>query len=250
MLFYGKIVFMKKKNYKIGVFDSGIGGITTLKEIRKLMPNESFIYYLDNKNIPYGNKSEEELDLITENIIEFFHKKKVKAIVIACNTATTRCVHYLRDKYKDDIIVGTEPAIKVACDKGYKNTLLLVTPLTAKSDRLFELINDNARSDQNITVIPCFGLADTIESKNKNKIKLAVYNLLYEYKMYDYDSIVLGCTHYIYIKKLLKELFPNAKQIDGNKGVSRELKRRLTENDLLTDRKTKGTVEYVNSKDL
>lgn len=241
---------MKKNNYKIGIFDSGIGGLTTLKEIRKLLPNESYLYYLDNKNIPYGEKSDEELKTIAKNIVKFFDTKKVKILVIACNTMTTKCIEYLREIYPDKIFIGTEPAIKVACDKGYKNTLLMVTPATAKSEKLYKIIDKNAKEDHKITILPCPSLADTIETKNKNKIKLLVYNLLYEYKIYNYDSIVLGCTHYCHIKNIIKEIFPNAKLIDGNKGVSKEVKRKLEENNLLTDRKTKGTITIIKSKEV
>lgn len=241
---------MKKNNYKIGIFDSGIGGLTTLKEIKKLLPNESYIYYLDNKNIPYGDKSDDELKIIAKNIINFFDKKKVKIIVIACNTMTTKCIEYLRKTYPDKIFIGTEPAIKVACDKGYKNTLLMVTPATAKSERLFKIINDNAKDDHKITILPCKGLADTIETKDKKRIRYLIYNLLYEYKIYNYDSVVLGCTHYCHIKKIISEIFPNAKLIDGNKGVSKEVKRKLEENNLLTDKKTKGNVVIYKSKDI
>ena len=104
-------------NRKIGVFDSGIGGITVLKEIIKILPNEDYLYYCDSKNNPYGEKSDIELLEITNNIVNFFIKKDVKIIVVACNTATTRCIKTLRKMYPDILFVGTEPAIKLACSQ-------------------------------------------------------------------------------------------------------------------------------------
>ena len=112
-------------NNKIGMFDSGIGGLTILKELKKLLPNEDYIYYADSKNNPYGEKSDEELMKIVTNIVDFLISKDVKIIVIACNTATTRCIKRLRLMYPNMLFVGTEPAIKVACDNNYKNTLTI-----------------------------------------------------------------------------------------------------------------------------
>ena len=110
-------------NQKIGILDSGIGGTTILKEIKKLLPKEEFIYYADNKNNPYGEKTEEEIYKIVNNIVKFLmYEKKCKMIVIACNTATTRCMKRLKEQYKEIPFVGTVPAIKVACDNNYKTS--------------------------------------------------------------------------------------------------------------------------------
>ena len=135
-------------NNKIGMFDSGIGGLTVLKELRKILPNENYIYYADSKNNPYGEKSDSELMAIVTNIVDYLISKEVKIIVIACNTATTRCINRLRKMYPDMIFVGTEPAIKVACDKNYKNTLVMATPGTIKSERTHELVKLNKKRNQ------------------------------------------------------------------------------------------------------
>ena len=155
-------------NNKIVMFDSGIGCLTVLKELRKLLPNENYIYYADSKNNPYGEKSDEELMGIVTGIVDFLIEKEVKIIVIACNTATTRCINRLRKMYPDMLFVGTEPAIKVACDKNYKNTLVMATPSTIKSERTHELVKLNKRNDQKITLLPCKGLTETIESVYKD----------------------------------------------------------------------------------
>ncbi len=235
-------------NNKIGMFDSGIGGLTVLKELRKLLPNENYIYYADSKNNPYGEKSDSELMNIVTNIVDFLISKEVKIIVIACNTATTRCINRLRKMYPNMIFVGTEPAIKVACDKNYKNTLVMATPGTIKSERTHELVKLNKKRDQKITLLSCKGLADAIESGNKDNVNKVLHKLLDKYVDEDIDSIVLGCTHYPHAKKNIKELFPNAKLIDGNKGVSRQVKRQLESHNLLNNSTTRGKVKMIYNK--
>ncbi len=235
-------------NNKIGMFDSGIGGLTVLKELRKLLPNENYIYYADSKNNPYGEKSDSELMNIVTNIVDFLISREVKIIVIACNTATTRCINRLRKMYPNMIFVGTEPAIKVACDKNYKNTLVMATPGTIKSERTHELVKLNKKRDQKITLLSCKGLADAIESGNKDNVNKVLHKLLDKYVDEDIDSIVLGCTHYPHAKKNIKELFPNAKLIDGNKGVSRQVKRQLESHNLLNNSTTRGKVKMIYNK--
>ena len=158
-------------NKKIGILDSGIGGTTVLNEIIKLLPKEDYVYYADSKNNPYGEKSPKEIYKIVENIVEFLLKEKdCKMIVIACNTATTRCMKKLKEKYKDIPFVGTVPAIKVACDNNYKHTLVLATPSTIDSERTKELIEENRKENQEIILTSCDGLANAIEPKNREKM--------------------------------------------------------------------------------
>ena len=124
---------MTNKDKAIGVFDSGLGGISVLKELVKSMPNEKFIYYGDSANAPYGIKTKEEITKRCIDIIEFFLNKGVKAIVIACNTATSAAANILREKYIDIPIIGMEPALKVAADGKNNNTIVVMaTTLTLK----------------------------------------------------------------------------------------------------------------------
>ena len=235
-------------NNKIGMFDSGIGGLTILKELKKLLPNEDYIYYADSKNNPYGEKSDEELMKIVTNIVDFLISNDVKIIVIACNTATTRCIKRLRLMYPNMLFVGTEPAIKVACDNNYKNTLVMATPGTIKAERTHELVKNYKRIGQKIKLLPCKGLADTIEFGSEKDVDRVLHNLLHSYYDKDIDSIVLGCTHYPYAKKSIKKLFPNAKLIDGNKGVSNQVKRVLESKNLLSNSNVKGKTEIIYNK--
>lgn len=228
----------------IGVFDSGIGGLTVLEEIVKLLPNYSYIYYGDSKNNPYGEKSDNELLNITSNIVNNFKKRGCKIIVIACNTATTRCMKKLREKYQDLIFVGTVPAIKVACDNNYKNTLVMATPATIESERTNELVKDNIKKDQNIYLVPCLGLANAIERKDYYDIKKILKDIFNDYKDKNIDSIVLGCTHYPHIKKEIKEEMPDAILLDGSLGVAKEVKKQLELNNILPINE-KGNIEIL-----
>lgn len=228
----------------VGVFDSGIGGLSVLRELEKILPNEDFYYYGDSLNNPYGEKSDEELFEITSGVVDYLVNKGCKLIVIACNTATTRCMKYLRGKYKDVIFVGTVPAIKVACDRDFKNTLVMATPATIESERTMELIRDNIRKDQNIYLVACPGLANAIEDNDQEKIEEILKDTFREYKDKEIDSIVLGCTHYPFIKEdILKEM-PGVILLDGSRGVAMEVKRQLENNGLLSDKSSRKIVIY------
>lgn len=228
----------------VGVFDSGIGGLSVLSELEKLLPNEDFYYYGDSLNNPYGEKSDEELFEITSGVVDYLVNKGCRLIVIACNTATTRCMKDLREKYKDVIFVGTVPAIKVACDRDFKNTLVMATPATIESERTMELIRDNIRKDQNIYLVACPGLANAIENNDQEKIEEILKDTFREYKDKEIDSIVLGCTHYPFIKEdILKEM-PGVILLDGSRGVAMEVKRQLENNGLLSDKLSRKIVIY------
>ena len=233
-------------NKKIGIFDSGLGGLSVLKELLNILPNENYLFYEDSINNPYGEKTEEELFEITSKIVDYLLNEDCKLIVIACNTATTCCMKKLKEKYNDVIFVGIVPAIKVAYDNHYKNVINLSTPYTQKSKRVNELITQYKNIDENIYNISGENLANLIEINDKEKVNILLNKLLSEYKDIC-DAIILGCTHYSLIKKEIQEILPNAKLLDGCLGVAKEVKRKLEENNLLNN--TKGTIKIINNKD-
>jgi glutamate racemase len=232
---------------KIGVFDSGIGGLTVLDELLKEIPNEDYVFYADSGNNPYGEKTDEELYDITSNIVDYLIDKDCKIIVIACNTATTRCIKYLRDKYKDIVFVGTEPAIKLACDNDYNNILVMATPGTIQSERTHLLVNDNIKDHENVILEACPGLAHAIETDDPNDEEEILKKIYEKYEYARIDAIVLGCTHYPHIKNLISKYFKNAVLLDGSNGVARETKRQLEKNNLVTNKGT-GNVEMIKTK--
>lgn len=235
-------------NKKIGVLDSGIGGTTVLDKMVELLPNEEYIYYADTKNNPYGEKSEEELYKIVRNIVTFLiDEKNCKIIVLACNTATTKCMKKLRKEFPEMLFVGTVPAVKVACDNHYKHTLVLATPATIDSERMTELVQDNKKENQEINLYPCPGLADAIEKQEEDKITQILEKIKRKTKAKKIDSIVLGCTHYPLIKDKIKKYFPKAALLDGSSGVAKEVKRQLENHNLLNQTNT-FNIEYIDSK--
>ena len=132
------------KNEAIGIFDSGIGGVTVLREILKALPNEDYIYYSDSKNNPYGDKSDKQINELCENIVNLFIKRKCKAIVIACNTASAKSVQYLREKYTNMPFIAIEPAYKMVYDYAYnESTLVMATKGTIESEKFNLLYHTN-----------------------------------------------------------------------------------------------------------
>ena len=235
-------------NGKIGLFDSGIGGTTILNELLKILPNEDYIYYADSKNNPYGEKDDEELYKITENVVRYLLDNGAKIIVIACNTATTRCIRHLRKVFPGVIFVGTEPAIKPACEGDYKNILMMGTPGTCVSLRTNELIKLYKKEDQNVYLVPCYGLANAIEFKQKDIQKRIIKEIYQTYKNKNIDCVVLGCTHYPLIKDLISKYFKNADMVDGSLGVAKRVKYLLEQDDNLNNEGS-GDVIMINSLD-
>ena len=234
-------------NNKIGILDSGLGGLSILKELIKILPNENYLFYEDSINNPYGDKTDDEIFKIVSNVVDYLLKENCKIIVIACNTATTSCINKLRNKYKNTIFVGTVPAIKVSFDHDFKNTLLIATPYTIKSNSVHELIDNFKKENQNIYLESGKNLAHLIEINDEEKIDSLLNELLTPYKN-KIDSIVLGCTHYPLIKNKIKKTLPNCNIIDGSIGVSNEVKHQLIKYNLLNNSSKKGIVEIKNSK--
>ena len=212
---------------KIGLFDSGIGGTTILDAIKSILPNEEYKYIADSKNCPYGEKSDAELQAIVTKNVETLKNWGATIIVIACNTATTRCISYLRDKYPEIHFIGTEPAVKLATDTGVQNILIMATPGTIDSERLQTLLKENQKPNQTINLLACPGLADLIEQNYKPgnlKPILDYLTRLFQQINTPPDAIILGCTHYSLIKPQIKSFFKTAKLIDGNTGVAKRVK--------------------------
>ena len=212
---------------KIGLFDSGKGGTTILKAIQKILPNEEYRYIADSKNCPYGEKTDAELLQITSKIVEDLINWGAEIIVIACNTATTRCITKLREKYPEVKFVGTEPAIKLAANSNARKILVMATPGTIESERTAHLLSENQNPGQEIKLLACPGLADAVESGEG--VDQILDKLLSETPR-DFDLVVLGCTHYSLIKAQIQKHFPNAELIDGNEGVARRVKNLLHKN--------------------
>ena len=241
---------MNIKNSPIGFFDSGVGGLSVMKEAISIMKNENFVYFGDSKNAPYGIKEINEVKDLTLNAVDFLLTKNVKAIVVACNTATSAAIEDIREKYKNIVIIGIEPALKPAVKLNRKgNIIIIATPMTLR-EKKFKLLMDTYKSQSSIVSLPCAGLVEFIEQGILDGEKLEIY-LKEKFKPYlgdDIAAIVLGCTHYPFIKKALSNVVGHdIPLIDGGLGTSHELKRKLKEKDLLNDSKEKGNIVIYNS---
>ena len=234
-------------NEKIGLFDSGIGGLSILKELLKILPNENYFYYQDSFHNPYGNKSELEILKLAQEAVEILLKENCKIIVIACNTATTACMNQLREIYKDVIFVGTVPAIKVSYDNDSKNSILLSTSYTTKSKRVQELLSLYTDDSHKIIRVSGENLAYLIDRNLEEEIHKLLVKILSPYKG-KVDSLIMGCTHYSLIQKEILEVLPGICLYDGSVGVSREVYHQLEIHHLLNPSSLKGTVQIVNNK--
>ena len=234
-------------NGKIGVFDSGLGGLSVLKELRRILPNEDYLFYEDSIHVPYGDKNDGELFELCCHIVDYFISCNCKIVVIACNTATTACMKRLRENYPNMIFVGTVPAIKVAYDHHYKDTIILSTPYTTKSKRVQELIRDYHRDDQNLYLVSGENLASLIEENKQDEIMKVLERILSPYQD-KADSVVLGCTHYSLIKKEILSVLPNVVLLDGCVGISQEVKRQLESHNLLKHDNKEGSLVIENHK--
>lgn len=234
---------------KIGFFDSGIGGITVLHEALKILPHEDYLYYADTSNVPYGPKPKNEVKKYIFDAIEFIISQEVKAIVVACNTATSIAIEDLRAKYNIPII-GMEPAVKPAVEIN-KNTnkriLVTGTALTLKENKLRHLIT-RLNNEHIVDLLPLPGLVQFSEKFEFNEEIILPYlkEQLNKYDFNNYETIVLGCTHFSFYKNMFKKLFPsNINIIDGNIGTVRNLERTLKEMNSLNE--GNGNITFFNS---
>ena len=206
-------------------FDSGIGGLTVLAECRKRLPHIPFYYYGDNKNAPYGNKTVEEIKRLTQTAFSFAQSLRPVCGVVACNTVTALCIDELR-KAMPFPVIGVEPALIPAL-QSYSKVCVLSTTATYQSERFQRLCREASKRFQNarISAFPCPFLAGEIERR--------IFHLNYDYAPFlpvcKTDAIVLGCTHYTYIKKQIKNFY-SAPVYDGNIGVANRLSSLFYEN--------------------
>lgn len=224
---------------RIGFFDSGIGGITVLQQALRLLPNEDYIYYADTLHAPYGEKEKEEVKRHIFNAVDFISEQGVKALVIACNTATSIAIEDLRRKYTFPIL-GMEPAVKPAIHKSVENNkrvLVLATNLTLK-ERKFNSLVENLDINNIVDSLALPGLVEAAEKFDFSPEEIVPY-LKRQFSSFDlkqYGTVVLGCTHFPYFKDILTKMFaPNVDIIDGGMGTVKNLKRILDANNQLND---------------
>ncbi|MBO4894399.1 MAG: glutamate racemase [Clostridia bacterium] len=234
------------KNAPVGFLDSGIGGITVLRKAVGVLPFESYRFFSDSLNNPYGDKEDGEIKARCDEIADILiNKEGCKALVLACNTASARAAEYLREKYADTPIIAIEPAYKMVHDinpGGF--TLVMATRGTLESEkfhRLYYKYNNN-KTD----LLACVGLADLIEQGREDELKAYLENLLGKYAG-KVENVVLGCTHYPLVKDIIAGVLGDVMFFDGADGVARQLKAVLAAKDLLNPSEEKGTIIFTDS---
>ena len=238
---------MNQRDDYIAVFDSGVGGISVLRHLVKQMPRERFLYYGDSANAPYGTRSVEQVQQLSIAVAEKLMAQGIKALVVACNTATAAAVDLLRARYPQMIVVGIEPAVKLAADRFPGGTVgVMATPLTIDSEKLHKL-EDRWKARCNILELPAPGLVELVEAgKAVSDESEDLLRPLLEPYADKLNAVVLGCTHYPFAAPVIQKLL-GAKTVllDGGEGTARETRRRLAAADLL--RSGEGSIQFQSS---
>ena len=221
---------MEKKNLPIAVFDSGVGGISVLRELVKLMPEENYLYFGDSANAPYGTRTTEEVRALTLAAADMLYKRGIKALVVACNTATAAAITALRERYTDIAVVGIEPALKMATDRFPTGRVgIMATQVTLREEKL-ELLMERF-PEAKVARIPAPGLVELVEQGKAEapETEELLRRILAPY-VGRLDAIVLGCTHYPFVRETVKRILgPQVKVLDGGEGTARQTRRLLEE---------------------
>ena len=222
----------------IGFFDSGVGGLSVYARFREILPNENTIYYGDLKNLPYGNKSKEELIGFARNILDFFESKKVKAVVIACNTSSALAYETIKDEYKFKIYPIIQSCAKIIASMGYNKIGIFATQGTVNSGAYHSEI---VKYNSNILVkeIACPNWVPIVEGVYKNRQE-DIANQMQKMLEFAPDKIILGCTHYPYLMNDLIKFAPEEVFIDPAKIFVDFIKSDLEKN----NNGTKGSEEF------
>lgn len=233
----------------IGFFDSGLGGISILRKTRQLLPGEDYLYFGDTCHAPYGVQPLEQVQKHTMEAAEYLVNKGVKALVLACNTATSATVALLRQTYPHLPIIGTEPALKPAVERHPGGRILVMaTAMTLKEQKFLDLWHQYDGQAQ-IVPVPCSGLMEFVERGELEGEAVEAYLLekLEPFTKVPVDAVVLGCTHYPFLSPVIRQILGRGPEIlDGAEGVGRQLSRLLEQNGLLNPQ-TEGKVVFENS---
>lgn len=241
---------MNQRDLPIGIMDSGLGGLSVLREAVRLMPRENFIYYGDSANTPYGTRTVEEIRELTESCVRYMIGRGVKEIIIACNTATSAAAAYLREKYADIPIIGIEPAMKPAVLKHPGGNILITgTEVTLREQKFREQLKIY-EGQANIHLQPLGEIVGFVERGKADSPELEEYlrETLSPWAEKGLDALVLGCTHFPFVKEQIRRIVgPRTEILDGAEGTVREAMRQLQVRQLLREGTCAGSVEICQS---
>ena len=227
---------MNKKQDYIAVFDSGVGGISVLKELMQLMPEENYLYFGDSANAPYGNRPTEQVRSLTLESARYLVDCGIKALVVACNTATSAAIEILRQTYQDLIVVGIEPALKLAADRFPNGRIgVMATQVTLREEKFAHQLERFPNAQ--VSLIPAPGLVELVEAGGANTpaAEQLLMPILAPYRG-KLDALVLGCTHYPFVKETIGNILGEETMLlDGGEGTARQTKRCLEQAQLLNE---------------
>ncbi len=233
---------------QIAFFDSGIGGLTVLHQAMRKMPREDYLYYADTDHVPYGRKTKEQIRQYVQEAVDFIAEQDVKALVVACNTATSVAIQDLRARYSFPIL-GMEPAVKPAVSDTSctKRILVTATPVTIREEKLQNLLHQVDQNHQ-VDLLPLPKLVEFAENSSFSDGQAEDYlrAVLAPFDLNRYCTVVLGCTHFNYFKDSFHKILPEEiAMLDGSYGTVNNLHRMLQERDLLET--GSGNVQYYTS---
>ena len=234
----------------IGIYDSGVGGLTVWRAVRELLPREDLIYFADQANVPYGERSLEEVRLLAEAVTRYLMDEGAKLIVMACNTASAAALKHLRGLYPDYLFVGMEPAVKPAAEQTLSGKVgVLATPSTFQGE-LYASVVERFAHDVQVFQATCPGLVRQIEKgyldtpKTRQILEEALEPMLRE----EVDTLVMGCTHFPFVIPLIREIVgEDVRVIDPAPAVARQVRRVLEGRRLLAERKRAGKRRFLTS---
>ena len=243
---------MERSELPVLFFDSGVGGISILRRSVRLLPCEDYLYFGDSLHAPYGVRSLGEVRELCLNALEPLIARGVKALVVACNTATSAAIGALRERYPDLIVIGTEPAIKPAVERHEGGRILVMaTPMTLKEEK-FLALQAQYQPRAEIIPLPCPGLMEFVEQgvTSGGAVEGYLLDKLEPYRNVPVSAIVLGCTHYPFLTGAIRRIAGrHVEIIDGADGVAQQLRSRLAAENLLSARTEPGRVAFENSLD-
>lgn len=241
---------MSQQNQPIGVFDSGVGGLSVLRAMRELMPEEPAIYFGDQGHVPYGLRPMQQVQDFSDAITRFLLEQNAKLIVVACNTASAAALHYLRDKFQDVSFVGMEPAVKPAVEHTQSGLVgVLATPATFQG-ALYASVLERFASGVIVLQHTCPGLVGQIEQGNLDgdETHAILENALRPMLDRGIDTVVLGCTHYPFVIPLIEQIVGDrVRVIDPAPAVARQVKRMLDSTGLRSSSDEHAEVQFYTS---
>ena len=236
----------------IGIFDSGVGGISVLRAIREQMPEESVIYFGDQRHIPYGPRPMEQIRDFSDTIARFLLEQGAKIIVVACNTASAAALKYLRQKFPNVQFVGMEPAIKPAAEHTHTGKVgVLATPATFQG-ALYASVVERFSNGVELFQNTCNGLVQQIEQGNLRgeETRQILENALQPMLEKNIDTVVLGCTHYPFVIPLIQDIVgENVRVIDPAPAIAKQTARLLEARGLRNNSASKGKIKLYTSGD-